>query len=84
MLFKLCQINLNVLCDPKNSNTTLIKAHSERELCALLIPFVIIKSCVIGLLQEDFHSSSSFMDSNACGLFSANVLWGTEGPLCFL
>lgn len=62
MLFKLLQINLNVLCDPNNVNATLIRAHSERELCTLLIPFVVIKSCVIALLQEDFHFSSSFMD----------------------
>lgn len=60
MLFKLLQINLHVLCDPNNVNATLIRA--EREPCALLIPFVVIKSCVIALLREDFHFSSSFID----------------------
>lgn len=51
-----------VSCDLSNVNAWLIRAHSERELCALLIPFVVVKSCVIALLQEDFHFSSSFMD----------------------
>lgn len=51
-----------VSCDVNNVNAPLIRAHSEKELCALLIPFVVIKSCVIALLQEDFHFSSSFMD----------------------
>lgn len=49
-------------CDPNNVDATLIRAHSERKLFALLFPFVVIKSCVTALLQEDFHFSSSFMD----------------------
>lgn len=49
-----------VSCDLNNVDATLIRVYSE--LCALLIPFVVIKSCVIALLQEDFHFSSSFMD----------------------
>ena len=38
--------------------------HLERAPCALLIPSVLIKSCVIAslLLEEDFHFSASFMD----------------------
>lgn len=51
------------LCDPNNVNVTLIRAALEKkEPCALLIPFVVIKSCVIAPLQEDFHFLSSFMD----------------------
>lgn len=47
-----------VSCDLNNVDAVLIRAQSERELCALLISFVVIKSCVIALLQEDFHFSS--------------------------
>lgn len=49
-----------VLCDLSDVDLALIRVYSE--LRALLIPFVVIKSCVIALLQEDFHFTSSFMD----------------------
>lgn len=56
-------------CDPNNVNAALIKAHLERELCALLIPFVVIKKLRYCLAAGRFS-------------FSLLLLW-TEMPVAY-
>lgn len=49
--------------------------RAQKELCALLIPFVVIKSWVIALLLEDFHFSSLLWTKMPVAYFQLMYSW---------
>lgn len=65
------------LCDLNNVDTKLISARSESCVHSFffLIPFVVIKSCVIALLQQDFHFSSLLWTETPVAYFQLMYSW---------